>query len=77
MKAAYAKLVAGVADTTRRQVLAAAQNAWIAFRDKYCRFVASAYDGGSMYPMQYAFCLAGVTEEREKQLRGDLVNEHL
>jgi hypothetical protein len=27
--------------------------------------------------MQLGFCLAGVREEREKQLRADLVNERL
>lgn len=77
MNAAYAALKRGVADTTRRHALAAAQQAWVGFRDKYCRFIASANEGGSMYPMQLGFCLAGVTDERTKQLRADLTNERL
>ena len=77
MKTAYGKLLAALTDTTRRRALAASQDAWIGFRDKYCRFIASAYEGGSMYPMQLGFCLAGVTAERDKQLRADLVNERL
>jgi uncharacterized protein YecT (DUF1311 family) len=77
MKVAYAKLSGALADTSRRQALSAAQQAWTSYRDKYCRFIASAYEGGSMYPMQLGFCLAGVTEEREKQLGADLTNERL
>jgi uncharacterized protein YecT (DUF1311 family) len=77
MHTAYAALSRGLADSTRRSALAEAQNAWLGFRDKYCQFIASPYRDGSMYPMQLGFCLAGVTDERTKQLRGDLLNEHL
>jgi uncharacterized protein YecT (DUF1311 family) len=77
MKRAYAALARALTDTTRRRALAAAQQAWVGFRDSYCHFIADPYQTGSMYPMQFGFCLAGVTEERTKQLRGDLVNERL
>ena len=77
MHTAYAALNRGLADTTRRTALAEAQKAWLGFRNEYCQFIASPYRGGSLYPMQLGFCLAGVTDERTKQLRGDLLNEHL
>ena len=77
MHTAYAALSRGLADTTRRSALANAQKAWAGFRDKYCQFIAGPYREGSMYPMQLGFCLAGVTDDRAKQLRADLVNEHL
>jgi uncharacterized protein YecT (DUF1311 family) len=77
MKRAYAALTQGLADATRRRALVAAQRAWVAFRDSYCHFVAGPLESGSVYPMQLGFCLAGVTEERTKQLRGDLLNERL
>jgi uncharacterized protein YecT (DUF1311 family) len=77
MQTAYAALSRGLADTTRRTTLAEAQKAWLAFRNKYCRFIAGPYRDGSMYPMQLGFCLAGVTDERAKQLRTDLLNERL
>ena len=53
----------------RKQKLITAQQAWIKFRDSSCEFERSAYEGGSMAPMIYGFCLADVTEQRTKDLQ--------
>ena len=52
--------------------LRAAQLAWIKFRDAHCEYEALGNQGGSIYPMVYGLCLAGVTAERAKQLRETL-----
>jgi len=54
---------------SRKQKLISAQQAWIKFRDSSCEFERSAYEGGSMAPMIYSFCLADVTEQRTKDLQ--------
>jgi len=54
---------------SRQQKLISAQQAWIKFRDSSCEFERSAYEGGSMAPMIYGFCLADVTEQRTKDLQ--------
>ena len=53
----------------RKQKLITAQQAWIKFRDSSCEFERSAYEGGSLAPMIYGFCLANVTEQRTKDLQ--------
>jgi uncharacterized protein YecT (DUF1311 family) len=53
----------------RKQKLISTQQAWIKFRDSSCEFERSAYEGGSMAPMIYGFCLADVTEQRTKDLQ--------
>jgi uncharacterized protein YecT (DUF1311 family) len=54
---------------SRKQKLISAQQAWIKFRDSSCEFERSAYEGGSIAPMIYGFCLADVTEQRSKDLQ--------
>jgi uncharacterized protein YecT (DUF1311 family) len=71
---AYARIFAA-RDTSRRPQLRSAQRSWIRFRDAYCRDSVSLYEGGREYPMQYAFCLAAVTEERTQQLLQDEKDE--
>lgn len=66
----YQELVRASGRTDAR--LKAAQLAWIKFRDAECDYKASFYEGGSMQPMTYSFCLADVTSERTKQLRESL-----
>ncbi len=61
----------------RKQKLIAAQQAWIKFRDSSCEFERSAYEGGSLAPMIYGFCLADVTEQRTKDLRRYLEDSDL
>ena len=60
---------AGAAEKVK---LRAAQLAWIKFRDAHCEYEAFGNTGGSIYPMVYGFCLAGVTGERSKQFRDTL-----
>jgi uncharacterized protein YecT (DUF1311 family) len=62
---------------SRKQKLISAQQAWIKFRDSSCEFERSAYEGGSMAPMIYGFCLADVTEQRTKDLRRYLEDSDL
>ncbi|MCA2701203.1 MAG: lysozyme inhibitor LprI family protein [Microcystis sp. M179S2] len=61
----------------RKQKLITAQQAWIKFRDSSCEFERSAYEGGSIAPMIYGFCLADVTEQRTKDLRRYLEDSDL
>ena len=51
-----------------------AQRAWIAFRDAECDWQEAEYKEGSMYPMAYSYCLAGVTEDRIKTFENALSN---
>lgn len=50
------------------QQLAAAQKAWIAFRDADCAFVGSSVAGGSVYGMVLNGCLEDRTRQRVKEL---------
>lgn len=61
----------------RKQKLISAQQAWIKFRDSSCEFERSAYEGGSMAPMIYGFCLVDVTEQRTKDLQRYLEDSDL
>ena len=57
------------AGTAEKAKLRAAQLAWIKFRDAHCDYESFGNTGGSIYPMVYSFCLAGVTAERTKQFK--------
>lgn len=46
------------------------QRAWLAFRDAHCRIAAAEFQGGSLQPMARSQCLAGLTAERTRQLKG-------
>lgn len=61
------RLLVKDAGTAERAKLRAAQLAWLKFRDAHCDYEAFGNKGGSIYPMVYSFCLAGVTRERAKQ----------
>ena len=58
-------------DSARRPAFAEAQAAWQRYRTAYCRYRASAYEGGSMQPMVFGLCLADEAMARERQLRRD------
>jgi uncharacterized protein YecT (DUF1311 family) len=64
---AYQQLVRASGSSDAK--LKAAQLAWLKFRDAECDYEASLYEGGSMMPMVYSFCLRDVTTERTRQLR--------
>lgn len=57
------------ADSSRAMLLEGAQRAWVVFRDTQCAYVARAYEGGSMQPMQQGACLEALTRTRTRQLR--------
>lgn len=47
-----------------------AQRTWLKFRDAHCLIAAAEFQGGSLQPMARAQCLAGMTQERTRQLKG-------
>ena len=47
-----------------------AQRAWLKFRDTHCLIAAAEFQGGSLQPMARAQCLAAITDERTRQLKG-------
>ena len=68
----YQKLQRRLSDSAEKESLKNAQRAWIAFRDANCKFQTTAWSGGSFRPTANAFCLKGMTEERERYLAGAL-----
>jgi uncharacterized protein YecT (DUF1311 family) len=75
LKIVYEQLAAALADSSRQRALKEAHDGWVVFREKQCRFEASAFEGGSMQPMQYYACLAAATSSRAKELRVLLAEE--
>jgi uncharacterized protein YecT (DUF1311 family) len=55
----------------RRELLRAAQRAWIVFRDTHCAFEESEFSGGSLAPMIESLCVARLTRERTRELEPD------
>lgn len=64
-----------------KQVVAKAENdpklkvaevSWLKYRDDNCAYEASMYEGGSMQPMVYSFCLERMTKARTAELRDQL-----
>ncbi len=60
--------------SSRRQKLISAQQAWIKFRDASCTYERTEFAGGTMEPMVYSNCLAAVTQQRTAQLEQYLSN---
>lgn len=56
----------------RREQLKAAQQAWIAFRDKNAAFAASVVEGGTMQPILEVTELTTLTQQRTEQLKAHL-----
>lgn len=52
-----------------------AQRAWLAFRDAHCTYHGYEARDGSMEPMLFNGCRAGVTRERTEQLRSLLFQQ--
>lgn len=46
-----------------------AEIAWLKYRDANCDYEASAFEGGSMQPMIYSFCLARMTRNRTAEFQ--------
>jgi len=55
--------------SAQQQQLVAAQQAWIAFRDRHCAFTSGAFEGGSMQPLIEWSCKESVTQERLNDLQ--------
>ena len=64
----YRQLASQLSDK-RREKLKAAQQAWIAFRDKSSTFAASVVEDGTMYPILEVMELTTMTKLRTEQLR--------
>ena len=56
----------------KRAKLKAAEVSWLKYRDSNCDYEASVYEGGSMQPMTYSFCLERMTKSRTTELREQL-----
>lgn len=65
----YNRYMAGLDDEGKAK-LKEAEMAWIKYRDATCESESDIYRGGSMRPMIYSFCLASVTDERTKRIKG-------
>jgi uncharacterized protein YecT (DUF1311 family) len=59
-------------DEHKRQLLRAAEQTWVAFRDAECKFAVSSTENGSIYPMEYLICLEDLTNKRTKDLQAYL-----
>ena len=55
-------------DSEHRDLLKAAQSAWVSFRDASCALEASQALHGSMYDMLFESCRTAVTNSRSKEL---------
>ncbi|HJQ32636.1 MAG TPA: lysozyme inhibitor LprI family protein [Pyrinomonadaceae bacterium] len=52
-----------------RAKLKAAEVSWLKYRDDNCDYETALYEGGSMRPMVYSFCLERMTKARTAELR--------
>jgi uncharacterized protein YecT (DUF1311 family) len=55
-------------DPATVKLLAAAEKAWIAYRDVECAFAGSSNLGGTIYPMVVSTCLEAMTKKRTAEL---------
>jgi uncharacterized protein YecT (DUF1311 family) len=65
----YASLLKQLGSGTATQKLQAAEKAWIQYRDLHCEAARSEFEGGSISPMVWAQCMAGVTDHRIEELK--------
>ena len=76
MNRVYQLLLTSLAEGTGgdedQQKLKDAQLLWLKYRDANCESEASIYEGGTIHPAIYNFCLASVTQERTKRLKAFL-----
>lgn len=67
---AYKAQMSYLTTAERKRALQDAQKKWISFRDADCQYqVGKREDGGSMWPMSQAQCLAEQTRVRVEQLK--------
>lgn len=60
--------VKAAASAQKAEQLQSAEEAWISFRDLYCEFVQTQFEGGSIQPMVYHGCLTLLTKDRTDAL---------
>ena len=59
-------------DSMYRAKLKAAEVSWLKYRDDNCDYETALYEGGSMRPMVYSFCLERMTKARAAELRAQI-----
>jgi uncharacterized protein YecT (DUF1311 family) len=67
----YSQLTSKV-DAPYRAKLKAAEVSWLKYRDDNCDYETALYEGGTMRPMVYSFCLERMTKARTAELRGQI-----
>ncbi len=67
MNQAYKKLIAALKPQSQAR-LRESQRQWLKFRDAETKFLSSAFEGGSAYPMVFSGHKAGLTRHRTKEL---------
>ena len=75
VKQAYSRVLAGN-NAKRGALLRSSQRAWLAYRDAYCRYDASQYEGGSLYATEFGACLVELSDARTEELLSDWSAEH-
>jgi len=68
MTLVYKTLMANLTTQGEKDLLLAAQRAWITYKEAHCKALAQQYEGGSMMTMMYYGCLEEMTRQRMAQL---------
>lgn len=72
----YQKLLKIYPVGSRRKALIKAESDWIKFRDSECASERSQLEGGTWEPIVEAICVVQLTQDRTKQLKQLLNNDH-
>lgn len=64
----YKEILSRQDDEQKKQLLEA-QRAWVAYKEKECKWEADQYKGGSISPMMYSACLERLTNERNSYFK--------
>lgn len=59
-------------EAAARAKLKTAEVSWLKYRDDNCDYETASYEGGSMRPMVYSFCLERMTKARTAELRAQI-----
>ncbi|MFM2038771.1 MAG: hypothetical protein RL432_1710 [Bacteroidota bacterium] len=68
MTLVYKTLMSNLTTQGEKDLLLAAQRAWITYKEAHCKALAHQYEGGSMMPLIYYNCLEEMTRQRMEQL---------
>jgi uncharacterized protein YecT (DUF1311 family) len=61
--------LASKVEANYRAKLKVAEVSWLKYRDDNCDYETALYEGGTMRPMVYSFCLERMTKARTAELR--------